>query len=73
LSPRFDEIPKKENDHLMDALRYALMMESSVKEQEYAIRTRPDWISRKSNGILRPELPRDERIIQTRPIWIKRK
>lgn len=71
LSPRFDEIPKKENDHLMDALRYALMMESPIQEEDVAIQTRPDWISRRS-GIVRQELPGDDRVIQTRPKWIRR-
>lgn len=62
----------KQPNHAIDPLSYILVrLFGTAKEDllEVAVQTRPDWISRKSNGAL---LPRDERIIQTRPTWIKR-
>lgn len=45
-NPRGDEIPKKENDHALDALRYVLMMDH-VDAEEEVYQHRPQWISRR--------------------------
>ena len=57
-----DELPIKENDHAVDAIRYACMMDAS-KGQEEAIQTRPEWISPKHRN-----QPRET--VQTRPTWL---
>lgn len=57
-----EEIPIKENDHLCDALRYALMMETRAIPKTVS-QTRPEWISRNYHT--------DDN--RTRPTWIGRK
>ena len=61
-----DEIPIKENDHGLDAIRYALSMETHSTHNDTPTQTRPDWISRK------PHMEDAYQTTQTRPSFISR-
>jgi hypothetical protein len=38
-----EEIPYKENNHLIDALRYALTSESVIRQSQVAFQYKPIW------------------------------
>lgn len=47
LNPRGDEIPKKEHDDALDAIRYTLMMDNVEPDEPEVSQYRPGWISRR--------------------------